>query len=364
MDGPRTCGATFVKWAAPNPAKPAPVQLWTLTITKPTGGTILGDNINCGPEAAECEAKFIAGYTMTLHPTADHGYRFVGFTGNCGPAGEVVMDANRTCSARFEKEVVARPAAAPIILVVTRPQNGTILGNGINCGPAAAQCSSPQQEGTVVHLQPRPDRGFVFTGFTGDCIPSGVVVMAAGRVCGATFAKADSRLPAASFPTLTVERPSHGTASGPGIQCGTGGSQCKAPQPVGSTVQLRVQPDPGYFFLRFSGDCDAGGRTVMEVPRKCTVVIERPANPLSEQAYPTLTVIKPTGGTVLGNGINCGTGGSACSARQPAARQVRLLALPDVGFVFVRFTGDCDESGVMMMNAPQTCSATFAKGGK
>jgi hypothetical protein len=43
---------------------------------------------------------------------------------------------------------------------------------------------------------------------------------------------------------------------------------------------------------------------------------------------------------------------------------VRLLARPDVGFVFVRFTGDCDASGAMMMDGPRTCSATFAKGGQ
>jgi hypothetical protein len=80
--------------------------------------------------------------------------------------------------------------------------------------------------------------------------------------------------------------------------------------------------------------------------------------------YPTLTITRPTGGTVIGNGIECGTGGSACSAPQPGARQVRLLARPDVGFVFVRFTGDCDPSGVVMMDVPHTCSATFAKGGQ
>jgi hypothetical protein len=204
----------------------------------------------------------------------------------------------------------------------------------------------------------------VFTGFTGDCDAGGVVTMTAARTCGASFAKADERLPAAAFPTLTVDRPRHATVIGPGIECGSGGSRCKAPQPAGSSVLLRAQPDPGYFFLRFGGDCEAGGFTVMTGPRLCSVLIGsggegRP----SEAGYPTLTIIKPTGGTVIGNGIECGTGGSACSAPQPAARPVQLVARPDAGFVFLRFTGDCDASGAMVMSGPRTCGAVFSKGG-
>jgi hypothetical protein len=154
---------------------------------------------------------------------------------------------------------------------------------------------------------------------------------------------------------------------GPGIECGSGGSRwCKAPQPFGSTVQLRVQPDPGYLFLRFGDKCDAGGRTVMNGPRKCTVFVDRISDkPVSGPAYPTLTIVKPTGGTVLGNGIECGTGGSACSARQPAARPVQLTPRPDADFEFIRFTGDCDASGTTMMNGPRSCGAVFnPKGGQ
>ena len=126
-----------------------------------------------------------------------------------------------------------------------------------------------------------------------------------------------------------------------------------------------MQPDPGFFFVRFTGDCDAGGLTVMSGPKLCAVSILNLKDGIpNEVGYPTLTITRPAGGTVIGNGIECGTGGSACSAPQPGAREVRLLARPDVGFVFVRFTGDCNASGVLMMDAPRTCTATFAKGGQ
>jgi predicted Ser/Thr protein kinase len=372
MTAPRRCGAIFAKALVQTPpagaARPgggAPAaQSWALTITRPTGGTILGDRIKCGTAGAECGSKYPAGYAVTLRHQADAGHTFGEFTGDCSPAGKTVMTAARACGATFVKAAPAAPAA-PVILTVKRPNDGTIVGNGIECGPPMAHCTSPQPAGASVRLMARPKPGFVFTGFTDDCDAGGVAVMTAPRTCGATFAKADARLPAASFPTLSVTRPGSGTVVGPGIECGSGGSRCKAPQPAGSTVLLRVQPDPGYVFVRFMGDCDAGGLTVMTGERLCAVSILSVKDWVPNEAgYPTLTITKPVGGTVSGNGIECGTGGTVCSAPQPAARQVRLLARSDVGFVFVRFTGDCDASGAMMMDGPRTCSATFAKGGQ
>jgi serine/threonine-protein kinase len=372
MAGPRRCGAVFAKAAARTPATgaaraatgPAAPQSWALTIAKPTGGTILGDRIKCGTEGSECTAKYPAGAAVTLKHQADAGHTFGEFTGDCSPAGKLVMTAARTCGATFVKAAPVLPAN-PMILTVTRPTDGSIIGNGIDCGPPMALCASPQPTGAAVRLMARPKPGFVFTGFTGDCDAGGVATMTASRTCGATFAKADSRLPGDRFPALTITKPRNGTILGPGIECGTGGSRCRAPQPAGSTVLLRLQPDAGFLFVRFTGDCDAGGLTVMSGPKMCAVSVLSAAEGLqNEVGYPTLTITKPTGGTVIGNGIECGATGSVCSAPQPAARQVRLLALPEVGFVFVRFTGDCDASGVTMMDGRKTCSATFAKGGQ
>ena len=391
-----TQGAGAVQGGQPPPAGPTQ---HLLTIDPPTGGTVEGPGIRCGSAGADCSVNQPAGIEVTLTARPDPGFTFGGFVGECSPAGLVSMTAPRRCGAAFAKAVARAPQterapqadrprrgvggavdqprpttpvepapAAPAsstILTVKRPTDGTIMGNGIECGPAMAHCASPEPTGASVRLMAQPKPGFVFTGFTDDCDVGGMVVMTAPRACGATFAKADARLPAAAFPALTITRPRNGTIVGPGIECGTGGSRCKAPQPAGSAVLLRVQPDSGFVFVRFTGDCDAGGLTVMSGPKQCAVSILSLKDWVPNEAgYPTLTITRPTGGSVIGNGIECGTGGAACSAPQPGARQVRLLARPDVGFVFLRFTGDCDVSGVTMMDAPRTCSATFAKGGQ
>jgi uncharacterized repeat protein (TIGR02543 family) len=73
----------------------------------------------------------------------------------------------------------------------------------------------------------------------------------------------------------------------------------------------------------------------------------------------------PTNGTVVSAtavGINCGSGGSACSAS--FSDTVVLNAIPDAGYTFAGWGGDCSSCGTMPicsinMNANKTCSANF-----
>ncbi len=74
-----------------------------------------------------------------------------------------------------------------------------------------------------------------------------------------------------------------------------------------------------------------------------------------------LTIDKPTGGTVEGPGIRCGTDGADCSVNQAAGVDVTLVARADAGFAFGGFTGECSSEGVAAMTAPRRCGAIFAK---
>ncbi len=324
-----------------------------LTISKPEGGTLLGDGIDCGTQAANCSVARPRGAAVTLQARADAGFVFSAFTGDCAADGSVVMAAARTCGATFSRITVPPAAAGGQLLTVDMPTGGTIEGAGIRCGSLGSDCSAKQAADAQVILVATPDSGFTLGAFTGDCAPAGVTTMSAARRCGATF------VPAPPQWALTITKPIGGTIVGPGIRCGTAGSACASRQPQGLAVTLKYQAEKGYTFVAFTGDCSPSGKTVMNAARNCSATFVKEAAASAPPA-PVLTITRPQNGTILGNGINCGTGGSECSAAQANGASVTLRVQPDAGYRFAAFTGDCDAAGLVIMTAPRTCGATFA----
>ena len=124
MNANKVCTATF---------NLAPTGNMTLTVRK-TGsgtGTVTSNpaGINCG---ADCSQSYPANTTVTLMATADAGSVFAGWSGDCSgsnPNTTVVMNANKTCTATFNRQAPVggvtvpggRPAAwwwsAPVLVV-------------------------------------------------------------------------------------------------------------------------------------------------------------------------------------------------------------------------------------------------------
>jgi Divergent InlB B-repeat domain len=163
---------------------------------------------------------------------------------------------------------------------------------------------------------------------------------------------------------LTVERPTGGTVSGAGLECGTRGSDCTVTRPTDDTVTLQTTPDTGFVFSGFTGDCAPSGRVLMSQPRSCGATFG-PVGVVDSGAggrpMRTLTILKPTGGTIVGEGISCGTLNSVCSAAVPDGTAVTLNIQPDPGYQFEQFTGDCSAEGTVTMSASRTCGVSFGK---
>jgi hypothetical protein len=249
-------GAFFKTWDKVNqyldPTK------YTLTVNKTGNGsgtvTSIPSGINCG---STCSSKYTDGTEVQLTATAASGSTFSGWSGDCTVDGEVVMTANRTCTASF-----VRP-----VLTVTRTGTGngsvTSVPLGISCGTA---CSAGFALGSLVEMIARPAADSAFDGWSGDadCTDS-MVTMTADKTCTAAF-----RLLPTYTLTLSTDGPGVGTVSSdPGkIDCG---GVCEDTFVEGEVVRLVATPELGSQLGGWSGDTDcADGLLTMVDDRTCT----------------------------------------------------------------------------------------------
>jgi serine/threonine protein kinase len=160
---------------------------------------------------------------------------------------------------------------------------------------------------------------------------------------------------------LTITKPVGGTLSMAGINCGTRGADCSTSRPNGDRIELTPEADAGFTFVGYTGDCAPGGRTIMTAPRICGATFAPDVPPPPGAATQLLTIAPvPSGGTLEGVDILCGSKGSICSANHPEGVPVELHPTADPGFTFMGFLGDCKPLGHTQMTGPRTCSATFS----
>ena len=172
---PIDCQATF---------ELLPPEEYTLTMSKTGsgGGTVVTTpgGIDCG---VDCTEVYTEGESVTFTPIPDFGSVFVlwkGTQGDCAD-GHVTMNGDRDCQAKFDlaqHTVTIDKAGSGSGVVVSQP-------TGISCGGA---CSSDFDHGALVVLNPIPDPGSSFTGWSGDpdC-DDGTLTVTADVVCTALF---------------------------------------------------------------------------------------------------------------------------------------------------------------------------------
>jgi uncharacterized repeat protein (TIGR02543 family) len=303
--------------------------------------------------------------TLTAAPAS--GYTFTSWGGACSGTGStttVQVDTVKTCSATFTQGPINGP---PYTLTITKPAGGTVQGAGLNCGDGGSLCAVTMPAPMTIGITATAGAGYTFTGWTGDCsgtTPSVWVQLNGSRTCGATFTST-------STPTyrLTISpAPAGGTVTGNGLNCGTGGSTCQVTFGTATTATLTATPASGYAFTNWGGSCAGTSSTttvLVDNVRTCSATFTSTGGPPNGPPY-TLTITLPTGGKVTGAGLNCGAGGTQCAVTMPAPVTIGIAATPSAGYTFSGWAGDCvgTSPGVWVaLNGPRTCSAVFTSAG-
>jgi uncharacterized repeat protein (TIGR02543 family) len=340
----------------------------TLTVKYEGQGTVTGGEINCGatspgPTAfTPCTWSVLTGSTLTVHEapdaTASPAWVFAGWTGSA--CSKQVDDA---CTMKMdESQQITATWAQPTdvsTLSITANGSGTVTGTGFTChGPGS--CTESEPKDSTVALYANPDSGYVFTGWSGDCLGAGVVcnlTMDFDRTVVANFARAVN---------LTVAVSGNGNVSGGAgkINCGNGGVICSANFSQNATVTLIATPVLGATFTGWTGACH--GRAT-----SCTVLMSQSRSVTATFGTAvggfllTVTVWAP--GSVNGPGIKCGNGATTCSATPAPNANVTLTATPAAGTIFSSWGGACFAVTVptctVQMTAARSVTAIFTTGG-
>ncbi len=361
---PLDAGAHRVEVQLTNPNS---TPLRTLSVSAPaTGGDVTdadsppGTNIDCGSGGGggggtTCTWQVIDQSTLTLIETPDSTYFFGGWAGNCASSGRacsVYMTSDAGVIASFGTSIATQTLTTHVV------GNGTITGGGITCG-SGATCDHTEAQNTSVTLTANASKGYLFTGWSGDCTGTQSTCtadMSAARDVTATFAQVF---------TLGVTVTGNGTVNGGTgfgvVNCGVSGTgTCSAPEPANGTVTLTEVPAAGATFSGWSGAC-SGLVTVCTVSMNTARTVTANFTGGTGGTTIPLTVSVTGSGTVSGPGISCA---GFCTSNQNANASVTLSATPQSGGGFNGWGGACAGFGTITtctitVSAAQTVSASF-----
>jgi hypothetical protein len=338
---------------------------YTLTITKPTGGTILGPDIWCGDAGNLCQITRAAGTVIELVPIPS-GSNALTSWGGC--AASFSLNSSLTCAPTFSGSGGGGGGGGGTTfytLTITRPTGGTILGQDIWCGDGGASCSVTRAAGTIIELVALPAAGKTLTSW-GGCAAS--FPLNSSLTCAPTFSGTTSGGGGGgggtTFYTLTITRPSGGTILGKDIWCGDGGSLCQVTRAAGTIIELVALPS-GSNVLTSWGGCAPS--FTLNSSLNCAPTFGSsggsPPPPPPPSGTFTLSLVNPGtgggGGFILGPEIFCNPGNQGlCSRTFSTTVTISLTPVPYSGFYF----GGWVEAGctnTMTLSSSKTCTANF-----
>ncbi|AUB84576.1 IPTL-CTERM sorting domain-containing protein [Candidatus Thiodictyon syntrophicum] len=249
------------------------------------------------------------------------------------------------------------------ILTLTKTDNGAVSSSpaGIDCESTCTADVLSAIAGTKVTLSAKPDTGYLFGGWTGDCSAAGTsldceVTMTSAKSVGASFTPT-----AKNKIGLSVTVTGNGKVTGSDLNCDPA---CSGQFDIGTVVTLTAAASTGLQFQGWTGDCSGTLLTCQLTMSEDRYV----GAAFATIGYSALSVSPvPTGGTVTSNPgpINCGPSSNVCIAGYSPGTKVTVVAIPAAGYIFTGWTGDCPSSGTgvcdLTMNGAHRLGAQFAE---
>ena len=316
-----------------------PVPNYSLIVTQQGDGTVFNrpEGVDCGGDCT----RYPANTLIQLEAIADTDWQFTRWGGDCNEQGEITLTANQSCTAIFN------PVLLDELLTVstTGSDSGIVISTpaGIDCG---ADCTEAFPKETVVTLTAQPDSGYQFEAWQGDCDPLGQVIMNEAKTCSATFK--------AIYHGLTVTTTGQGLITlNEEMDCGTG---CTDSFLSGTLVRLMPEPDAGWQFTGWQGDCETiplhsevskAIEITMNRQQNCTAVFE-------QVGYPLTVNLVGNGRINLNNHRECR---ETCTDILSKGSAVSLTAIPDEGWTFEGWQHGCTDN--LIVNSSLICTALF-----
>ena len=271
-----------------------------------------------------------------MYAKAEPLWGFKGWIGDCAGQDQdtclIEMDANKSVEGVFNTSTLS----------VNKSGSGLITsdqGGAIYCG---TRCTANFKPGTLVALTPNiSERGYTFSGWSGDCSGSSVcnLDMASDKTVTAAF----TALP---IYKMKVKRVNGGTIESQpyGINCGAKGSNiCVGEFYKGENVLLEAKPQTGLIVKSWSNCPSIDGN-------KCIIRMEKDIRNISVSYSKSpkykLKLIKSKNGSVKmwqdgkANFKLCGKNITSCSINIDATTDVIINAYPEPGRSY-RWSGSC-----------------------
>jgi hypothetical protein len=329
--------------------------------------------ISCG-SGLKCYATYTPGGQITLTETpGSSDWTFSGWTGCSGTGNTCTL----SLTAGFHEVTASYSNSSAgtnrLNVNVSTDDQGEFHGNvsaalntdyEISCGSNEDdECFDDFPTGSTLTVWVDDvDDGWAFGSWSGSCDTSRGGTQAyctfhltADHTIGANFTQSTNTA------KLTVTVTGRGTVTGTGgIACTATGGTCSATLDKTTSVTLEAVPSSGERFITWGGTC-AGTTPTCTFQLTADKTVTAQFSGGGATMVP-LTVSVSGDGSVTGSGIDCGDGGTTCTANLAVGATATLTAEPASGASFQSWGGACSGSGTtctVKMDAAKTVTATF-----